>query len=289
MPTGHHRSQLATILRQLNIAVGNPTEAQIRQFLMYCNHDRLMVSVLQIGQQRQAAERERARGATLTSLQQALLDPTRIWGVARDDYNQQLRNYGFLYVAFNLLEDSLRRAVDVHYCAVYGETWFKDATKYPPNFQPTSRHPDELRRRKKLNALTSCATGHDLGKELSLGDVVALIYDPAAWTVHGTRALFASCANPDNPSATLPELTQCDVYEKLSILQWRRNDVYHHNVIGKTYTIPPRNGCVPPQRNDGRFNNTRDRIYEVMRYLGLRPEMVMTRIVGDAMSLMTPP
>ncbi|MEA5511354.1 hypothetical protein VB715_16390 [Crocosphaera sp. UHCC 0190] len=65
----------------------------------------------------------------------------------------------------------------------------------------------------------------------------------------------------------------------------RRNAVYHHNLICKEYKLPQEEGCNPSDRNkrhDGTFSNTRDRIYEILRYLGLKPKLVMERIIGNS-------
>ncbi|WP_202803724.1 hypothetical protein [Spirulina subsalsa] len=71
------------------------------------------------------------------------------------------------------------------------------------------------------------------------------------------------------------------------ILSWRRNSVYHHNLIGKEYESPQGEGCVNSTNKyyDGTFSNTRDRTYEILRYLDLKPKLVMERIIGNSENL----
>jgi hypothetical protein len=264
---------LNRILKNLGIPKQHFLEPQIQQFLMYCHHKRLTKVTEQLD-----IERKRAQKVTSpSSRQQALLDPEGIWRITKSAYNQDLRDYGFLYLAFNLLEDSLRRNVDIHYGKVYKDDfWYKNEARYPND---VSR---QLKKEGKLEKVKCWNNGHLFMDNLTFGQTIKFFYDQEAWSKHHTQQLFAKCQNYEDPEQTLPKLTRCEVYEKLTILQWRRNSVYHHNLISKTYTAPSDGICRPSQEkySDGTFSNTRDRIYEMLHYLGLKPKYVMEQIVG---------
>ncbi|WP_157451918.1 hypothetical protein [Deinococcus aquatilis] len=287
MPNAEHRRQLALILTRLGIKPIDAQASQIAQFLRYSHHERLLTTVEYLHQRRERALEFQKDAKELTEVQQALLDPERIWKIAISDYNTQMRNYAFLYLAFNILEDSLRRAVDLHYSQKYGDTWYTNSAYYPAKLVPTGSNPDP-RKVQKLAGLMGAVTGHTCMADLSLGDLLQFVHPHDAWHTHQVKDLFAARPGPEDRAITLPALSQCDAYEKLTILQWRRNAVYHHNNLQEVYTIPARGSCRPRRRRDGKFANTRDRIYEVMRYLGLRPHLVMTRITGQSDTLPEP-
>jgi hypothetical protein len=247
------------------------------QFLMYCHHGRLRDVITQFRQEQRKALRRQKRGQLLSQRQTDLLDSQAIWSMVVASYNQVLRDYGFLYIAFNLLEDSLRRSLDVHYCGQHGDDWYQNDAHYPTWVK------DKLDDRNKLAYAKSRNKGHAFTELLSFGELIAFLYTADAWTRHNTQALFTNRNNLEAPGTLLADLSRCEVYERLTILQWRRNDVYHHRVISTSYDVPRREGCTPAKAryNDGTFSNTRERLYELCRYLGLKPQFVFTRIVGS--------
>lgn len=281
MSNREHKQTLGKLLRDLGIDSTSTMAPQIEQFLLYSHHKRLFDVVAVISPERKKAVTKNSQGLPLTDLEKAYLDPERIWKVVRSQYNRQMREYAFLYTAFNVLEDTSRRAVDLHYCGVHGDSWYKNDSKYP-NWVQTERA-----QRNKLTRLTSMNTGHGFMELLSFGEVSAFLYDVTAWTSHKTESLFEAKPDPEGVSLTLPKLTRCEVYEKLTILQWRRNAVYHHNLIQKSYHAPNGEGCTPKQArmNDGTFANTRDRVFEMLKYMGIKPKMVMERILGNSETL----
>ena len=285
MSNQQHTNNLSKILRNLGIASGHSLEKQIAQFLMYCHHKRMLEVTIQLSLERKTAQKDYQKAQNvgknidfLKSRQQALLDPERIWLMAKSAYNQHLRDYAFLYLAFNLLEDSLRRKVDVHYSSKHKDSWFQDTSLYPINII------QKYNKNGELNKLCNLRNGHIFTERLSFGDIITFIYDSTAWNKHRTQELFTNHPSLDSGSQMLPNLSRCQVYEKLTILQWRRNGVYHHNLISKSYRPPSGAECSLnlPNYNDGTFTNTRKRIYEMFEYLGLRPIYVMQQIIGTA-------
>lgn len=277
MPNAEHTQTWHNTLNALGIKTTDTVAGQVMQFLMYCHHGRLRAVTTQFRQERKKALGRQKRGLPLTQRQTDLLHPQAIWSMVVASYNQVLRDYGFLYIAFNLLEDSLRRSIDVHYCGQHGDNWYQDDAHYPTWVR------DELDERGKLARAKSRYTGHAFTEFLSFGELVAFLYTRDAWTQHNTQSLFVNRSDLEAPGTLLPNLSRCEVYERLTILQWRRNNVYHHKMIPATYDAPVGESCTParPQYNDGTFANTRDRLYELCRYLGLKPQFVFTRIVGS--------
>ena len=274
-----HKKQLAFVLAKLGIS--NATvAAQVEQFLLYCNHDRLVETVGWLGSERSKASRRKPNQRN--SFQKKILDQSKIWEIAKEKYNQHLRDYSFLYIAFNLLEDTLRRAIDLHYFSFYGEDWFKNKIYYPQSFSTSpSAH-----KQKELNKLLGCSSGHKFCSELTFGVICEFVHDQKAWSVHNIEKFFEGKIDPENPKQLLPNLNICDVYERLEILRWRRNSIYHHNVMRKFYTIPSKYGCAFSQKGDGKFSNTRDRIYELLKYFGLKPKLVFSRVIGNSEQLL---
>lgn len=257
---------------------------------MYCHHARMLKVTRQLSQERKEAQKvyQKAQKSGrdiyfLKSREQALLNPERVWLMAKSAYNQDLRDYAFLYLAFNVLEDSLRRAVDTHYSSKYSDNWFQNTTLYPVDLI------QKFTTNRTLNKLCMCGNGNIFMERLSFGETIAFIYDAVAWDQHETKRLFTNRFNWENGNQVLPNLSRCQVYQKLTTLQWRRNAVYHHNLIARKYKAPCGAGCSPHvlDYKDGTFANTRERIYEAFKYLGLRPTYVMERIVGasDTISL----
>ncbi|ACK65922.1 hypothetical protein PCC8801_1880 [Rippkaea orientalis PCC 8801] len=267
------------LCRSLGIPRNHPVESQIKQFLSYCHHDRLKNSYSQLSSERNQAKNKRS---PLSDREQALLDPNRLWGMVKGEYNRSLREYAFLYLAFNVLEDSLRCAVDLHYTQHFQTIdWYKDRNRYPNWIIDNSKE-------HKLNKLENKSKSKWFTGELSFAETIAFIYDSSAWDSYQTKTLFDNKKNPENTNEILSKLSRCEVFEKLTILCWRRNAVYHHNLIRKEYKLPQGEGCNHSdtnQRDDGTFSNTRDRIYEILRYLGLKPKLVMERIIGNSETL----
>ncbi|MEA5534857.1 hypothetical protein [Crocosphaera sp. XPORK-15E] len=257
------------ICKDLKIPRNHPVESQIKQFLSYCHYERLKDSYGQLSSDRKELLKElypkrrnwkksgtleisipAKKESSLSDREQALVDPNRFWGMVKGEYNRSLREYAFLYLAFNVLEDSLRCAVDLHYTKHLNNShWYKDRNCYPKWIEDkryTQWFPTEL----------------------SFAETIAFISDSSAWDSYQTKTLFDNKKNPENTNETLSKLSRSEVDEKLTILRHRRNKVYHHNLI-----------------SDGTVSNTRDRIYEILRYLGLKPKLVMERIIGNSETL----
>lgn len=269
------------ICQCLGIPRNHPIEAQIKQFLKYCNHQRLKLVAYQLEKERKNVETNK-NIASLTDREKALLQPNRIWGMLKSSYNESLREYAFLYLAFNTLEDSLRCAVDEHYRNYFNSSdWYKDRKNYS----------DFLIKQSKLDILAKLEKQKNSQyflNNLSFAEVSSFIYDVKAWDQYQTKIIFENKNNLEERSQLLTNLTRCDVFEKLTILSWRRNSVYHHNLISKRYKSPQGEGCGNSTNNyyyDGTFSNTRDRIYEILKYLGLKPKLVMERIIGNSENL----
>ncbi|WP_017306235.1 hypothetical protein [Spirulina subsalsa] len=171
------------ICQCLGIPRDHPIEAQIKQFLKYCNHDRLKLVARQLKKERKNIKINKTR-TDLTDREKALLQPDRIWGMLKSGYNESLREYAFLYLAFNTLEDSLRCAVDEHYSNHFNNSdWYKDRKNYSCFLIKKSK-PDTLDKlEKKKNSQ------YFLNK-LSFAEVSSFIYDVKAWDQYQTKIIF---------------------------------------------------------------------------------------------------
>lgn len=269
------------ICQSLGIPRNHPIEDQIKQFLRYCNHDRLKLVARQLGQERKRTQQSKHNKKSLTDREKALQDPDRIWGMLKSGYNESLREYAFLYLAFNTLEDSLRCAVNSHYTQYFNSAdWYKDQSNYPTWITSQSK-PERLKK------LQNKRNSQYFLTDLSFAETIAFLYDVKAWNDYQAKRIFENKINPENNSEYLLNLSRCDVFQKLTILGWRRNSVYHHNLIRKRYKCPEGEDCTTSitELDDGTYSNTRDRIYEILRYLGLKPKLVMERIIGNAETL----
>lgn len=265
------------ICKYLAIPRNHPVESQINQFLQYSNHDRLKLVALQLEKERKRIRTNKGK-SRLTEREKALLNPDRIWGMLKSSYNESLRDYAFLYLAFNVLEDSLRCAVDNHYTKFFNtDEWYQNREHYS-NFLLDKYHGKE----DKLEWLENQKYSQFFVEKLSFTEVISFLYDQRAWNTYKTKTIFEN-KNDRETNQELDNLDRCDVFEKLTILKNRRNSVYHHNLIWKHYNAPQCEACIPSvtEYHDGTFSNTRERIYEILRYLGLKPKLVMERIIGN--------
>ncbi len=269
------------ICKYLGIPRNHPIEVEIRQFLKYCNHDRLNLVASQLDQARKNVKTSQKVKPNLTDREKALLNPEQIWGMLKSAYNESLREYAFLYLAFNTLEDSLRCAVNEHYTHHFNNSdWYKDRKNYP-TFLINQSKEERLIKLELKNHSQLFLTN------LSFAEISAFIYDAKAWEQYQTKIIFENKINLEQSTEQLTNLNRCNVFEKLTILGWRRNSVYHHNLITKKYQAPQGEGCTDSAKTyyDGTFSNTRDRIYEILRYLGLKPKLVMEKIIGNSENL----
>lgn len=279
MPSPLHNLDVDKIRRNLFIPPFRTDMLKvIGEMVFRCHFERLRLITVQIGKERASAINKKNTCRKITDREVSLLSCEATWRIVVAEYNKEMRQYAFLFAAFNMFEDAVRAVVLEKYRGNFGtDDWHKDDTRWPSwvktkKFSSGTEHANLVGLRSSRAFLES----------LSFGELLAFIYDPNSWGSLGCDLIFTGKLDTDGVTP-LPNLTRCAVFEKLKILQSRRNAVFHHKPLEREYARPVENGsfsgvCVAGRNRkytDGNAKNTVDRINEIMRYLGYNGPSVL--------------
>lgn len=253
-------------------------DGELLEIIRRCNFNRLRFIAIQFGSERANALTKIKERTELNRRDRELLDNSRLVRMCKAQYNKEIRQYSFMFAALNILEDAIRQAVQESYFGVYGDNdWYRDVSKWPSwVYDKISSDQNKLSR-----LTTICSTPEAFLESLSFGELLAFISDESAWRNANTGALFANRVHP-RTGDQLKNLSRDELDRKLSILQTRRNLIFHHKILKKEYIY--RYNGAEERYSDGTPKNTINRIAEILAYLDIDFDDVMSGIGGGRYS-----
>lgn len=253
---------------------------EISKTITRCHFEKLRQITVQLGKERQRAIEEKCKGIPISDRQASLMSCETSWRMVIAEYNKDLRQSAFLFAAFNLLEDSIRVALLEKYRLEHGvDDWHKDDSKWPNWVRQKYFGSREHAK------LTSLDSSRVFFESLSFGELIAFIYDSTAWNSIGCSNLFKNKCHPTSRQP-LKDLSRCGAFERLKILQERRNLVFHHKPIHKEYYRPLERSGLPDSCDsnrgkkftDGNAKNTLERIVDILNYLDVNGDDILNNI-----------